>query len=1520
MPPSDDRRGARGRPRRRFGPSCVLVPWRRVPEPAPACRPDLRCVKESFLFDSVGRKLSAWSPGGGGRSAARERPRRRVRGAMNFESPVRADSVEHVVAIGASAGGLEALETFFDHLSPETGAAFVVITHLSPDFKSIMDELLARRTAMPVHVVEDGETLRPNCVYVIPPGKDMIVQSGRLFLTDRTLHAAPALPVDLFFGSLAREYGRRACAVILSGTGADGARGARAMHAAGGLVIAQSLDSARFDGMPRAAAETGAVDLVLAPEAMGPALEERIRRDGLEVADPEPEFREAEARVVTRILELVLGGANVDFSEYKKTTVMRRIVRRMQTAGLKSLIDYLDELERNPAETRALAHDLLIVVTEFFRDAGAFDVVAETVIPELLADPAEDRPIRIWTPAVATGQEAYSIAMLLREGADRLDREPRVQIFATDVNPMALEKAAAGVYTAQEMAGVSAERRDRFFARTEDGLWQVAPEIRNWIVFAPHNMLRDPPFINTDLISCRNALIYFEPPAQQKSLSLFHFSLAPNGFLLLGPSESIGDDQGRFAPIDSKWRLFRKRAADRRDSLTVSDLIARNRWSADSLSRRRGTPFAPSRQASGGAVNAVLERFAPPGLLIGRDRELLHVVGAGRDFLDPPQAGPFTTDVVKLAKEPLRIPLATGVERALRTGEEVVFTSSNPDKGEGKGEIVFRVIPLGAEREGGHERLFVAFGQPPEGGASTALESVHFDRLAEQRIAYLEDALRAERENLQSMLEQLETSNEELQSTNEELMTANEELQSTNEELHSVNEELYTVNAEYERKNEELTQLSKDVSSLLQATGVGVVFVDRGLLVRRFTPTATRVVNLIPGDEGRHLSHITHKLTGFDFCAWLDQAMASGELTEEERAAEGGQVWTVRAAPVKDGRSVSGAVVSLIEVSRLVTAEAEARARSAELRQLLDWVGAVSLQFCAKGLLLRGSGDWEAFTGRSLQSLRQAGDEGWLELIHPEDAPQVAAAWTAAHETLRPFQIQARMRRPGGDWRPVAIDGGPQLEDDRALGWFLYVRDAAEAAGARADAAVSDRRAQALAEIAFAGTYAQAPKGRTIDLDARLARLIGLEPGPTSLAAFEKRLSPPSRRQRAAAIAARRETGGRWTATLAVTLADGRRATFRDDGLSLDAAEGGELLVGALTPIEAQAEEAALALEVVRSSPVEVIEFDPETLRILKANPAAARNLGYGERDLTRMEFVALLPQFDAAAVGRTLKPLLAGETTAVQTQTFALRRDGSTYDVALSFRALAGGARIASVGRDVSERRRIEETLRRRTEALARSNRDLEQFAFLASHDLISPLRRIAGRAELLRERLAAGDAGVEDLDAIETLTARLQHQVTELLAFARSNPKEEAFEDVDLSTAAQAAAAQKREAAEAAGGMVEIGALPTVKGSPALLQLVFENLIENALRYRAAGRAPQVRIDAQEPGVVTVADNGRGFDPSRADELFEPSVRLSNDGEGAGMGLAICRRVMEAHGGSIAAESRPGEGAVFRLRFPTP
>ena len=1413
---------------------------------------------------------------------------------MDGRSPAALEPVEHVVAVGASAGGLEALEALFDHLAPSTGAAFVVITHLSPDFKSIMDELLARRTAMAVHVVEDGARLAANNVYVIPPGKDMIVQAGRLFLTDRAGHGAPSAPIDLFFGALASAYGAAATGVILSGTGKDGAQGARALRAAGGYVIAQSVETARFDGMPRAVAETGAVDAFLAPEDMGAAIVARIARMDAEEAAPAA-VDGGESAGVARVLELVLGGANVDFSEYKKTTILRRIAKRIQGAPVDGIDGYIALLNRDENEVRLLAEDLLIVVTEFFRDTDVFDLLAATVAPELVAAAFEDRPVRIWVPAVGTGQEAYSIAMLLAEAAHAAGREPRVQIFATDISAPALERAALGVYTEAEMAAVSPARRERFFGRTDDGQWQIDPEIRNWIVFAQHNMLRDPPFINTNLISCRNALIYLEHTAQNKALSLFHFSLAPDGYLLLGPSESVNDDGLRFSVVDSKWRLFRKRAAERRDAVAMGELIAGSRWQSEAAPRRRPAPVAGARGVNASALQQVLELFAPGGLLIGRDRELLHVVGDARRHMEPPQAGPFTRDATKLVRKELRAALATAIERVMRENQPLAFAA-----GDGDSAATLTAHPLAAQ-DGSVDKVFVAFGPAPE--APTPSETAAYDHVAEQRIAYLEDALRQERENLQAMLEQLETSNEELQSTNEELMTANEELQSTNEELHSVNEELYTVNAEYERKNEELTQLTKDVSSLLQATGVGVVFVSRDLEVRRFTATAMRVVNLMHGDEGRRLSHITHRLTGFDLVGWLEGSMASGELAEEERAADDGTVWLVRAAPVRDGRTVTGAVVSLIDVTRLAEAEAEALTRSEELRHLLEWVGAVSLHFAPDGTLLRGLGDWAAFTGQDVAGFAGKDDGAWLEMVHPEDAEAARSAWRDARRAERPFELSVRLRRPDGGWRPVALAGGPTREGGeggRLVGWFLYASDAAVAAAAQRDAASAYARATALAGLAFAGSYTLDEAGGTVDADAALAALLGLPAGRQPADGLEARLTPESRRARAAAMAERSLRDGGWSVTLRLTAADGAARAMREVGVTL----GGGMAVAALTPIDGQSEDAALAEEILRSSPVEVVVMDAETLRVLRANAAALRSLGFDETQITRLDYTALLPEHDPDSFRAALEPLRAGEVDEISFETFALRRDGSTYDLSLTVRAMLGGARLAAIGRDVTARRRADETLRRRNEALARARRDLEDFAFAAGHDLIAPLGALSDEAR----GAGADGAARETLDRIAARAGRLQRQVRDLLAYARTDTDDENAGPVPLTRAARGAVKACAAAIEAAGARVEVDELPVVRGTEAALRLALKAVVEQLLAD-GAGAAPDLRIRPLDEGTdgmaaVEIVDVAEGK-PAR--DLSAP-------------GLALCRRIVEAHGGAMELSGPPDARARVVLRLPTP
>ena len=610
-----------------------------------------------------------------------------------------------IVGIGASAGGLEALETFFDHMPTDSGTAFVVVQHLSPDFKSLMDELLSRHTRLAIHRVADGMLVEPNSIYLIPPKKEMIISGGRLLLTDKDPTQALPLPIDVFFRSLAQDAGNRAIGVVLSGTGSDGSRGIRAIHEAGGLVFVQAPETAKFDGMPKSALDTGVVDYVLPPESIPAAIVRHVDR-GHQAEDdslPLPAVSEQGINAIFRILRDEYG---IDFSHYKQSTVMRRVERRLQLNRSIDLDDYVARLRDDTAELNALYKDLLIGVTEFFRDAEAFQSLDRDVIPGLLERLSPHDELRVWIAGCGTGEEAYSIAILIDEALTRMALSRNIKIFATDVHRASLDFASAGVYDRESLAKVSAERLERYFVARGDQ-FQVSQELRKTIVFAPHNVLKDAPFTKLDLISCRNLLIYFQPLAQKKVLSLFHFGLKAGGVMFLGPSESPGELAEEFQQIDAHWKIFRKR----RDIRLPADL------------RLPLTPgYAPTRATaalgaghSGAApdldllraYDAMLERFVPPSLLLNPRRQLVHTFGGAGRFLTP-RDGRTTTDVLDLVQKELKLVLAGAIQRAVKDLATVTYGGVRVRAGNGEEELSVQVTPI-AVRDAAAPYLLVAF-------------------------------------------------------------------------------------------------------------------------------------------------------------------------------------------------------------------------------------------------------------------------------------------------------------------------------------------------------------------------------------------------------------------------------------------------------------------------------------------------------------------------------------------------------------------------------------------------------------------------------------------------------------------------------------------------------------------------------------------------------------------------------------------------------------------------------------------
>lgn len=844
-----------------------------------------------------------------------------------------------VVGIGASAGGLEAIERLFTRMPLETGMAFVLVQHLSPDFKSLMDEVLSRWTSIPIRRAENGMPLEANTIFLMPPKTMMVVSEGRLLLTEKDPKSSLTLPIDLFFRSLARDVGRRGVAVVLSGTGSDGSRGIVDVHESEGMVIVQSPPSAKFDGMPQSAIDSGVVDLVLTPEEAADAL---VRYAGNPRISQLPEvIAKAEAdrmdeTGLRHVFKLMRDRFGLDLDQYKLNTVVRRIERRLLLSGIDHIDAYARELDADPQELDRLYHDVLIGVTKFFRDHEAYDRLRADAIEPLIASKEDGQDLRVWVAGCATGEEAYSIAMLLDEAIVEAGRRLNLKVFATDVHRESLEFASHGVYPADRLAGLSQSRIDTYFVATSAG-YQVASRIRQSTVFAPHNLLKDAPFTRIDLVTCRNVLIYFQPDAQGKVLSLLHFGLGTGGMLFLGPSENPGVVGDEFDMIDARWKIYQKR----RDVRLPTE-IRLNSAPRDYPSLRDTglpSPVAGLRRPASLATSsydALLAALVPSGLLLSADGALLHTFGdAGRYFR--PESGRFNVSAFDRLTGDLKGAVMNAMRVALKSQTPVTYSGLSVTPPDGAVETIdLRARPAFDDRHQAPIVLieFSAAATKPSAGASLDPGSV-----SAEQISGLETELRFAKESLQATIEELETSNEELQATNEELVASNEELQSTNEELQSVNEELYTVNAEHQRKIRQLAELSRDMDNLLASTEVHTVFLDAQLRIRKFTPGGAAALNFLPRDVDRTIDAFTPTFACERFVEKIGGVIRTGVSHEEEVRRRDGGWFLMRVLPhpspptaaQSNGSAIDGALLTLIDITKLKEA-ADALVTSVELR------------------------------------------------------------------------------------------------------------------------------------------------------------------------------------------------------------------------------------------------------------------------------------------------------------------------------------------------------------------------------------------------------------------------------------------------------------------------------------------------------------------------------------------------------------------------------------------------------------
>jgi two-component system CheB/CheR fusion protein len=845
-----------------------------------------------------------------------------------------------IVGIGASAGGLSAIEAFFSAIpgQVQTGMAFVIVQHLSPDHKSILSDLIKRYTRMNVYEVRDGMKIAPDSAYIIPPNRDMAILNGSLQLLEPTERHAQRLPIDFFFRSLAQDQRERAICIVLSGTGSDGTLGLRAVKGEGGMVMVQSPESTEYDGMPRSAIATGLVDYVLAPAEMPAQLmayaAHAFGRSQLAPAAPLPAEKEEDG--LKKILLVLRSQTDHDFSQYKANTINRRIERRMAVHQIERLDDYVRYVQQNTAEVEALFRDLLIGVTGFFRDAEAWKALQERIIPGLFAGRSPNEPLRLWVVGCSTGEEAYSVAILVQEHIESLKTGYKVQIFATDIDRYAVEQARAGLYPANIAADVSPERLARFFVKEPDGAsYRLNKAIRDMLVFSEQDVIKDPPFSRLDLINCRNLLIYLEPELQKRLISLFHYALSHNGALFLGTSETLGEIEHLFTVIDRKWKLYRRKEGSYESHRPAVGRLLPTALESGAVPapfwRTPATGKLPLRELT---ERKLLQQFAPVGVLVNEHGDILYIHGRTGLYLEP-AAGEASMNILKMAREGLRRELTTTLHKAAAHNEPLQYRGLRVKTNGGftMVNLSVRTVMAGPDPEVAPRMFLVVFEE--ERAADKEVSGTEVPEMAtevtedpsasvDDRISALKQELRSKEEFLQATNEELATSNEELKSSNEELQSVNEELQSTNEELEtskeelqSLNEELATVNAELQQKVADLTRVNNDMNNLLAGTGVGTVFVDFDLNIKRFTPAATQLINLIQTDVGRPVGHLASNLAGYDrLVADVQEVLDTLVPKEIEVQNRQGAWYVMRIRPYRTLENViEGAVITFVEIT-----------------------------------------------------------------------------------------------------------------------------------------------------------------------------------------------------------------------------------------------------------------------------------------------------------------------------------------------------------------------------------------------------------------------------------------------------------------------------------------------------------------------------------------------------------------------------------------------------------------------------
>jgi two-component system, chemotaxis family, CheB/CheR fusion protein len=938
-----------------------------------------------------------------------------------------------IVGIGASAGGLEAIEQLFTNMPTDTGMAFVLIPHLDPSHKNSLCDIIKKYTLIPIFEVQNGMPIKPNCIYIIPPNYDMAILHGTLQLIELTTPIGVRLPIDFFFRSLAQEQQEHSIGIILSGNGSDGSLGVKAIKEAGGLVIVQDPQSATCNAMPLNAIATGLMDYILFPEKIMPELITYTQKT-LTSMTPKIIVSKSKSDLLQKIFVLLRDQTGHDFSFYKKNTLIRRIDRRMIVFQMNDIANYFRYLQKNPQEMEFLFKELLIGVSNFFRNAQAFQFLEEKILSALFENKKANQPLRIWIPGCSTGEEAYSIAMLLISYMEKYQKALKIQIFATDIDKEAIEQARKGIYPENITTDVPPKYLQYF--TQESNHYIVNKAVRDLIVFAPQNLIKDPPFSRLDLICCRNLLIYMEPVLQQKVLPLFHYALNQKGYLFLGSSESIGEFTDLFTVMDRKHKIFKRksnttyRQPELHFSLFSSPLRVTEKAKNYEVKTNNTINFRDL------AEKTLLENYGATCLITNEKGEILYIHGHSNQYLELGSGKPNWT-IIGMAREGLKFDLSHAIRQAI-TNKEVVRYDGLKVKTNNDVQTINLIVKAVSLPPSQERLVFIVIENIASQMSTLKKPILSMSEECEQRIAALEIELQSTREYLQTIIDELELSNEELkanneesQSSNEELQSVNEELETSKEELQSVNEELVTVNAELENKIEELSKTNNDMRNLLDRTDIGTLFLDKRLLIQKFTPVVTKIIRLIPSDVGRPLTDIASNLVdNSQLTQSIEEVLQFLTPKEIEVKTKAGFWYLVRFMPYRTLENVvQGIVVTFIDISQRKLIEKQLIKTQKQLEYMISKTPLIlftckttthfDFTFIADGVF--------TLTGYEANQLIEK-PKLWEENIHSEDKARILEAKATLLQQEEGYCIEYRLCHKAGHY--ISIEEEANLIKD----------------------------------------------------------------------------------------------------------------------------------------------------------------------------------------------------------------------------------------------------------------------------------------------------------------------------------------------------------------------------------------------------------------------------------------------------------------------------------------------------------